>query len=285
MKINILPRSLLQYIKMIGCLRYIPNINRPKTFNEKIQYRKKYGTHELFSLCSDKLKVKKYVEDLIGEKYVIKNHFSGDKISVDDIKRIVAEKGPVVAKLNHDSGSVYLIDDGNSEEELHFLVQELNKSIYNDYGKKSGEHWYSEIDAKILVEQQLMKDSKGELPDYKFHVFTNGEEQEVILHVDFDRYSNHNRTWFDKNLNYLPFAMGYPNIKTSIEAPKNYHLMLELSKKLAKPFSYARVNLYNVDGEIYFGEITFAHGSGFEKFTTKYHDKWMGAFWNGNLYR
>lgn len=283
MKVNVLFSSCLLFFRAIRCLRYIPNIKSPKTFNEKIQHRKMFGEHELFSIYSDKHIVKKYVEQLVGKEYVIENYFSGKKILVDDIKRILLEKGPLVAKLNHDSGSVYLIDSNTSGNELELIVEDLNQSINSDYGKKSGESWYSEIDAKIIIEKQLITDSKGELRDYKFHVFTHGEEQNVILQVDFDRYSNHNRTWFDERLNYLPFAMGYPNIKTSIEMPKNYDLMVDISKKLAEQFSYARVDLYNIDGDIYFGEITFAHGSGFEKFTTKYHDEWMGKFWKGNL--
>ncbi|WP_299493846.1 ATP-grasp fold amidoligase family protein [uncultured Shewanella sp.] len=280
---KILPDFISLFIRSIACLRYIPNVNNPKTFNEKIQYRKRHGDHELFSLCSDKFEVKQYVEDIIGKECVIENYFSGDKISFDELKSIIKTHGSVVAKLNHDSGSVYLIDESTPDFSLMLFIEELNKSIHNDYGKKSGEPWYSNIKGKILVEKQLQKNSKGEIPDYKFHVFTDAEKQNVILHVDFDRYSNHNRSWFDEDLNYLPFAMGYPNIRTDIKVPDNYNKMVEIAKKLAKPFSYARIDLYNVDGKIYFGEITFAHGSGFERFTTKYHDKWMGGFWKGDL--
>ncbi len=281
--LSLLPDRISMFIRATACLGYIPNFKIPTTFNEKIQYRKRFGNHELFSLCSDKFEVKSYVANKISDKIVIDNYFVGNEISLDKLKEIVQIHGSVVAKLNHDSGSVYLIDKSTPESDLIFFVDELNKAIYRDYGTKSGESWYSKIDAKIIVEKQLEKNSNGELPDYKFHVFTMGSEQKVILHVDFDRYSSHNRSWFDEDLNCLPFAMGYPNIRTNIKIPENYRKMVEISKELAKPFSYARVDLYNVDGDIYFGEITFAHGSGFERFTTKYHDKWMGNFWKGDL--
>jgi len=278
--LNVFNKSIL---KAILCLRYVPNMKSPKTFNEKIQFRKLYGSHELFSQCSDKLRVKDYVSELVGAQYVIENYFSGKEVTIEDIKTALKKYGPIVAKSNHDSGSVFLINKDTSVEQIKLAVKQLNLSIKRDYGKKSGERWYSSIEPMIIIEKQLSVDSKGELSDYKFHVFTSSDKQEVIIHVDFERYTNHNRSWFNSDLEYLPFAMGYPNIKTSIDKPKNFDLMIDIAKRLAKPFSYVRIDLYNIDGAIFFGEMTFAHGSGFEKLTTKYHDTWLGKFWDGDI--
>jgi len=280
---NILNLFKKNFLKSLLCLRYIPNLKSPNTFNEKIQFRKIHGNHESFTLCSDKLRVKDYVRKIIGSEYIIDNYFSGKSITIEDIQIALKKYGPVVAKLNHDSGSVFLIDNKTSLNKIESAVKKLNNSINKDYGKKSGEKWYSSIEPMIIIEKKLPLDCKGELSDYKFHVFTNGDEQEVVIHVDFDRYTNHNRSWFNSKLEYLPFAMGYPNIRTFIDEPKNFKTMLTIAKSLAKPFSYVRIDLYNIDGKIYFGEMTFAHGSGFERLTTKYHDTWLGNFWKGDV--
>ncbi|MGF1788926.1 glycosyltransferase [Photobacterium swingsii] len=273
-----MPSSLSTYIRAVYCLRYFPNFKKPKTFNEKIQHRKLTSKDDTFSLYSDKFEVKKYVKSVVGEEFLIETFYVGPTISPKIIQDTIDIKGSIVCKTTHDSGSVFLLDASSTTKEIDNASIILNQEVKNDYGKKSGELWYGKITPRIIIEKQLICES-GNLADYKFHVFNHDGNTTVILHIDFDRFNNHNRSWFDEELNWLPFSMGYPNIKTNIDKPENYSKMLEVAKKIGHLFNYARVDLYNVNGQIYFGEITFAHGSGYERFSSKYHDRWMGNFW------
>lgn len=263
---------------------YLPNFKSPKTYNEKINFRKNNPKHDLFSICSDKVSAKEWCANIIGNDYIIPNYFVGDSINKSIVKKVLRDKGDCLLKASHNSGPVYLLESNATEEEIESACRDINRQLLVDYGSLKNEQWYSKIKPKVLIEKRLYpQDGEADIRDYKFHVFKqNDGSQTVVLHVDFDRSSNHNRTFFDENLNWLPFSIKYPSIRTSIDRPKNYDKMLELSKLLAKPFSYVRVDLYNVDGEIYFGEMTFAHESGNGPFNMYAFDLWMGNLWQGD---
>ncbi|WP_114765994.1 ATP-grasp fold amidoligase family protein [Vibrio rhodolitus] len=279
-----LVRVVYFYVKFLAKNGYIPNFYNPNTYNDKINYRKRKPKHELFSLCSDKILVKDYVSKVVGNEFLIENYFVGDSISPEEIIEILKEKGDCVLKANHNSGPVYIISRDCSDEYIAKACESVNLQLKVDFGKKNSEPWYSKIEPKILIERKLEPEAGDvDIKDYKFHVFKqeNGLYK-VILHVDFDRSTCHHRSFYDEELNYIPFSVEYPSILTKIDKPKNYETMLEVAKLLAEPFSYVRVDLYNVDGEIFFGELTFAHGSGQECFSHYMYDKWLGQCWKSD---
>lgn len=264
---------------------YWPNFKNPKTFNEKVNYRKNNARNNLFSVCSDKIAAKKWVAEQIGEKYIIPNYYVGDFISPDKIKQIVAENGDCFMKANHNSGAVYLITKYSSDDEIEDACNNLNSQLTIDFGEITNEPWYSEIKPSILVEKRLdPEDGESDIRDYKFHVFKQSDGKfKTIVAIDFDRNSNHSRSFFDKDFNYIHLSTHCPSVITSIPEPKNYKIMLELAEKLSALFSYARIDFYNVNGQIYFGEITFAPGSGFlGDFESYKYDRWMGNLWQGD---
>lgn len=264
--------------------KYLPNFRKPKTYNEKINFRKSSWNNPLFITCADKIAVKKYVADITGKQYIIPTLYEADSISLDIVKGILTKHGDCLLKANHNSGPVYLLSNSMTESELQSACDDVNDQLSIDFGKYQNEPWYSQIEPQILIEKRIFPEpGENDLKDYKFHIFRqNDGSQKVILHIDFDRSSNHNRSFFDDELNWLPFAMKYPCIRTHVTKPQNYDEMLKIAKKLAEPFSYVRVDFYNVNGNIYFGELTFAHGGGRESFTSKAHDLWMGQLWQGN---
>lgn len=271
----------LFYLSFIKANKYIPNFKKPKTYNEKINYRKIYAKDPLFSICSDKLAVKSWLKKKGFSDIVIENYYSGDNINFETIKSILVSKGDVLLKANHNSGPVYILTPSCSDDKIEHACADINKQLSLDYGRLKNEHWYSDIKPQVLVEKRLKPESgEKDLKDYKFHVFKQKSgECKVILHIDFDRTTNHNRSYFDEELNWLPFFIEYPSIVTKIHKPKNYERMLKIVKKLALDFSYVRVDLYNIDGEIYFGELTFAPGSGISVVSSKKYDNWLGEFW------
>lgn len=253
---------------------YFPQIKRPRTFNEKINHRKRYSKNLLFCSCSDKIEVKNYVSKIIDNKYIIPTISIHNEIHEKDIIEAFNKYGPIVVKTNHDSGGVFIIN--SLKDDLSHIIEEINTRLKFKHGAILNEQWYVDIRPMVLIEQKLL----GDTSDYKFHMFKRKDNTfNIVLQIDIDRDGNHTRTLYDENFIWLPFSLEKPCIHNNFEKPKNFDLMINLAKKLAEPFNYVRVDLYNIDGKIYFGELTFSHGSGNEVFSTKGHDMWMGKLW------
>lgn len=277
-------RRLWFWLKFVKNNRYIPNFKKPKTYNEKINYRKNDPKHELFSICSDKIAAKEYVAEQISPDIIIPNYYVGEYISFETMKSILEEKGDCLLKANHNSGPVYLLTTESTDQEIKHAVDDVNRQLTIDFGKLQNETWYSDIKPGVLVEKRLLpEEGDSDVKDYKFHVFKqNDGSVKVVLGVYFDRGVNTTASFFDEELEYLPFSYNFCSIKTKIKKPDNYNAMLEMAKKIAEPFSYVRVDFYNIHGEIFFGELTFADGSGGAPFSFKQHDLWMGNLWQGD---
>ncbi|MEZ9954240.1 ATP-grasp fold amidoligase family protein [Vibrio splendidus] len=279
--LNLLPFPIFVKIKSIFKLGYFVNLKNPITFNEKVNHRKFFWNNEKFTLCSDKVLAKEYVASKIGQHHIIKTLFVGDKITKIDVISLLNKHGKIVLKANHNSGQVFVLKDKPSDENLNFIVSSLNSQMAEDYGKRKNEPWYSYIQPKILAEEVLVDECYDDILDFKFHVFSapNSDEQEIVLQVDFERHKNHTRTIYDENFNVLPFSWAKASVCVDLPKPSNFDEMTNIAKKLGKDFSYVRVDLYNVNGRIFFGEMTFAHGSGFERFSSVFYDTWLGKKW------
>lgn len=264
--------------------RYIPNFKKPRTYNEKINFRKNNPKNPLFSICADKIKAKEYVAEKISPEIIIPNYYVGESITFEQMKSIIQDKGGCLLKANHNSGPVHLLTTESSDDEIRKAVDSTTRQLLDDFGKRMNEPWYSDINRGVLVEKRLQPDpDESDIKDYKFHVFKQQDGScRVILEVHFDSSWNHNISYFDDSLNWLPITVELPNIVTKVDRPVNYEKMLEYSKMLAQPFSYVRVDFYNVAGDIFFGELTFAKTSGSAIFMHKMYDLWMGNLWQGD---
>ena len=135
----------------------------------------------------------------------------------------------------------------------------METALHTDFGVVLGELHYSLIPPKIIAEEMIGNDGE-DLKDYKFLCF-NGKAYYCC--VDFDRFTKHKRNVYDLNWNLQTWNTGdYDNYQGDFPKPQNFEKMVELTEKLASGFSHVRVDFYNVDGKIYFGEITFHHGGG-----------------------
>lgn len=271
MILRMLPKKIRVNVEFYYYVGYWPNIKAPKTFNEKINNRKMSLSDPIFSLCSDKYKVRDYVESKVGRKYLIPLKFYGELISKETLDSI---DGDFVVKTTHDSGSVQIIKKSLGYKARE-VIDKVNLSLEKDFGKLVDESWYSDIKPRVIIEELLVKKDGSQPEDYKFHVFND----KVILQIDYDRFSDHSRSFYDEKLNLLPFGIKYKNKMKKIKELNGFNEMLHVAKKLASDFDYVRVDLYNVDGEIYFGELTFAHGSGYERFSDKKYDILLGKYW------
>ncbi|MGI6407476.1 MAG: ATP-grasp fold amidoligase family protein [Thiopseudomonas sp.] len=264
--------------------RYIPNFKNPKTYNEKINFRKNNPQNPLFSICADKIKAKEYVAEQISSDIIIPNYYIGESITFEQMKAIIAEHGDCLLKANHNSGPVHLLTTESTDAEIKSAVDSTLEQLKVDFGKLQNEPWYSDIKRGVLVEKRLdPQPGESDIRDYKFHVFKqNNGGYIVILEVHFDSGWNHNISYFNDDLEWIPLTIELPNIRRTIEKPENYNLMLEYAKKLAEPFTYVRADFYNVKGNIYFGELTFAKTGGAGIFLHKMYDLWMGNLWQGD---
>ncbi|WP_303189191.1 ATP-grasp fold amidoligase family protein [Fusobacterium ulcerans] len=252
-----------QFKKKLG---YEIDFNKePETFNQKIQFRKLYDNNPLYSICADKYRVREYVKEKIGEEYLIPLYLVTDKLTEEQWDKL---PNSFVAKANHNSGPVQIVKDKNKVDKKK-IIKELNNQLKIDYGIVSMEKFYSDIPRKIIVEKYL----KDNIEDYKFHCFKNEIYLERITKLNLGSMYDI-KLW--KN---LTFSIGYNVDKKVYIKPSNLNVMIEMGKKLSKDFEYVRVDLYNVEGKIYCGELTFCESSGFGKFTDESWDLKFGSYW------
>lgn len=250
---------------------YSLNLEYPNTFNEKLQWLKLNDIHPEYTQMVDKIEAKKYVKSLIGEKYIIPT--IGIWNSVDEIEW---DKLPnqFVIKLSSDSGGIIVCKDKNKLD-INKAKEKLKKGLNKNYYKFNKEYPYKNIKPRILAELYMEDNKTKELRDYKFFCF-NGIPQ--IFKVDYDRFINHNANYYDIEKNLLPFGevICPPNHNKTIDFPSNFNEMVMIARKLAQSCPFVRVDLYNVNGNIYFGEITFFPASGMGKFTSLDWDYKLG---------
>lgn len=245
----------------------------PVTFNQKIQFRKLYDNNPLYAICADKYRVREYVKEKIGEEYLIPLYLVTDKLTIEQWKKL---PNSFVAKANHNSGPVQIVKD-KSKVDAKKIIKELNNQLKIDYGVLSMEKYYSDIPRKIVVEKYL-EHSNDTIEDFKFHIFNT---QDIFIEHIYERKNNQIfECFYDKNWNRIDIAIGAKIYNHRAKKPQNYEEMLEIAIKLAEDFEYARIDLYNIEGKIYFGEITFCGDSGFGKFTDEKWDYKFGEFWN-----
>lgn len=252
------------------------NFKEPKTLNEVISYRKIYDRRPIYTLCSDKSEVRNYVRENVGEKYLIpmiEEFNSVKEISFDELPQ------GYVVKVNHGSGQNIVVRDKKKINE-HEITNQLSYWLRKNHYYNSREWQYKNIKSKIIVEKLLL-DQSGKVPnDLKFHCINGVVE---FIQIDVDRFGEHSRNFYSKEWQVLPFMWTpvvngkpkYSRAKPQVE-PERLDEMIALAEKLASIFYYVRVDLYFLDDQIYFGELTFSHGNGREHFIPSSWDKSFG---------
>lgn len=259
---------LLYFFEMGGRVLHLKN---PKTFNEKLQWLKLYNRKPEHVTMVDKYEAKKYVESIVGSSFIIPT------IGVwDDPDEIDWESLPqrFVLKVTHDSGGL-VICKAKAKFDIAKAKEKLRKALNHDYFMTYREWPYKNVPRRIIAEEYI-EDSHGELNDYKIFCF-NGEPK--FVQVDYGRHSKHGRNIYDMDWKFMKFMnnIHYPYDEGHvIEKPVNFEKMVELAKRLSSGEPHLRVDFYNLDGKIYFGELTFFHGSGLVTFRPKEWDRKIG---------
>ncbi|MEL7666007.1 MAG: ATP-grasp fold amidoligase family protein [Candidatus Shapirobacteria bacterium] len=245
-----------QFTQQVG---YIPNIDNPKTFNEKIQWLKLYYHDPLMTKCADKYAVREYIKEKIGEKYLIP--LLG---AYDTPEQINFDKLPnkFVLKINNGSGKNIICRNKKSLD-----IEETKKKL-SEWLKPENSHYfysyewaYKDIKPKIICEKYIEEDNH-KLKDYRFLCF-HGKPQYIWVDTNsLNNNPNHKRNTFDIKWNEINAEIGHPRNLTKIQKPKKLNELINIATKLSKDFPHVRVDLYLVKNIIYFGELCFYSQNG-----------------------
>lgn len=242
----------------------------PKTYNEKLQVYKLLPGTEILWRYADKWEVRKIVKRKVGSQILNKVYGLWENASEIDFSKLPKQ---FVLKANHGSGWNIIVTDkrGIDEDGIRSKLNSWLKTNYYAWWGK--ERQYKLIKSKIICEKYL-EDKKGELQDYKFFCF-HGKMQ--FIQFTIDRFIDHRRNFYDRSWKRLPFRYGpYPTSPKKYPKPKNLPMMIKMAETLASDLKHARVDLYNVDDKIYFGEITLMPGGGTDIFYPAKYDRIYG---------
>lgn len=268
------------YLKLMFRLKmgYKLDLENPKTFNEKLQWLKLYNRNPLYTSLVDKFSVKEYVAKIIGKDHIIPTLGVWKNVEEIDFDKLPNQ---FVLKTTHGSGGsdVVICKDlscFNKDAAIAHLKRSMKKNVY----KKRREFPYKNIVPQIIAEKFL--DDNGHVPaDYKVYCF-NGEPYKVMVCLDRD--SNEQTKFYSFDFEWKLLRHNIRGKKApegfTLPKPKSLNLMFKYAKELAKDIPFVRVDFYDLDGQLYFGEMTFYPDSGFDSAILSEIDQLYGSLIN-----
>lgn len=248
------------YLKMlfmlkVGCKL---NLKTPKTFNEKLSWIKLYDRQPLYTRLADKYMVKQYVAERIGGRYVVDNYLVADSWDEIDFDKLPNQ---FVLKCTHDSGGAFVCRD-KQQFDFERVRQEMTANLQCNYFYPGREWPYKNIKPRIIADRYLDDHTGNELRDYKFWCF-NGKPTYMYCTI---KGANIFENFYDMQFRPVMIDHGFPRHQPEFERPKNFELMKELATKLSEDIPFVRVDFFDVDENVYFGEFTFYDWGGLRPF-------------------
>lgn len=250
------------------------DLEHPKTFSEKLQWLKLYDRNPEYCTMVDKYAVKKYVADRIGAEYVFPALGVWDSFDEIDFDKLPNQ---FVLKCTHDSGGLVIVKD-KAAMDIGAARKKINHCLKRQF-YYSGREWpYKDVKPRILAEQYFEDDSGTGLRDYKFFCF-DGEVKALFIATDRGVEGTETKfDFFDADFNHLPFTNGHPNADVMPSKPAGFEEMKRLASELSKGIPQVRIDFYDINGKVYFGEFTFSHWSGVKPFNPEEWDKIFGSW-------
>ena len=252
------------------------NLKKPVTFEDKQQWLKLHDRKEEYHRLVDKYAVRGHIKSVIGEKYsfpLIGKWKRFEDINFDELPE------SFVIKCNHDSGSVRVIKNKSSltEKDVEELRKHFNKRLSQDFYYAGREYPYKGVKPCLLIEKYMTDDKQelSSLNDYKFFCF-HGEPKIVLIVTD--RAIDCRYDFYDMDFNHLDLRYGRGRDDDFIQKPEFFDEMKEIAAKLSKGIPFVRMDLYEVGGQVYFGEYTFFDGGGFQFLEPEKWEYKMGSW-------
>lgn len=252
----------------------LPNLKKPQTFNEKLQWLKLNNRKPEYTNMVDKYKARDYVAEKIGDEYLIP--LIGVWDTPEDID-FDSMPDQFVLKCNHNSGTGMYICKDKSNIDIDKIRDDLNKGLKEDYYIYSREWPYKNVNKKIICEKYISDNNNNCLTDYKFYCF-DGNVKLLGIYQGRGSSSGTVGDFFDVDFNWIDMKWGFPNAPEIPSKPDKFDEMVKIAETLSKDIPHVRVDLYLSNGHIYFGELTFFDGGGFSKIMPEEWDYKLGNF-------
>lgn len=263
----------LMYFALIGKKLDVDN---PESFNEKLQWLKLHDKNPLYTLLVDKISVKKWVKDLIGEDYVTSTINIWDDVNDIDLESLPNQ---FVLKTSHDCGGLSICRDKGSFD-LDKAKSKLKKHLKQNYYWGCREWPYKDVVPRVFAEEYLDSGSELGLIDYKFYCF-NGEPEFLYVSEGLDNHETARISFLTLNWKFAEFKRtDYLNFDQLPKKPDSFNEMIQLTKKLSNGFAFVRVDFFEYNGKPRFSEMTFHPCGGFMPFDPPEWDQKMGSMLN-----
>ena len=252
------------------------HLNHPRLYTEKLQWLKLHDRNPLYSTLVDKYDVKQYIKEHLGEEYVIPNYGVWNHFDEIDFDKLPNQ---FILKCTHDSGNVWICKDKSSFDKAT-AKEKMEESLKHNFFWWTREWPYKNVKGRIIAEKYMTNDNSegGGLTDYKFYCF-NGEPKLIL--VATGRFTDHFYIdYYDSEWNKLYLECYASNSDFVTQKPQSFEKMMEISKTLSKGIPHVRIDLYDVCGQIYFGECTFYESAGFCEFNPPHWDADIGDMLN-----
>jgi hypothetical protein len=264
-------RTNFDRMKAAYMLGYIPDIKRPRTFNEKILHRKLIHPAPNSELLCDKWRARELVRERVGDEILNDVYCAAGRVEEIDFAALPDD---VVLKMNNASSRNIFVRSWR-DADIPSIRLQLDQWLKNPIGHRRSEEYYTKIPPVVMVEK-FLHDEKGNVPqDFKLFVFHGRCE---FIEVHSDRFSAHkariyNREWEPQPFHVAPFG-------PLMERPVSLDEMIEIAERLGSDIDHIRVDLFNFQNRIVFCEFTLTQGAGYMRFHPKEADLWFGRFWN-----
>lgn len=249
---------------------YKLDLKNPKTFNEKLQWLKLYEHNPLYTILVDKLRVKDWVAEKIGAQYVIPTLAVWESAEDIDISQLPNQ---FVLKCNHDSGSVVICKD-KANFDLDKAKENLGKALQHNFFWDTREWAYKYVKPCIFAETYMQDNHCDDLLTYKFSCF-EGEPKLMYVTVKNDSIWEN---YYDMDFQFLNIQRNFPNNASPLTRPKCFEEMKKVAAKLSKGISHVRIDLYEVNAQIFFSEYTFYDWGGLFDFKDKRMNDLLGEY-------
>lgn len=250
------------------------DFKNPKTYNEKLQWLKLYDRKDIYTTMVDKCEAKKYVADIIGKEYIIPTIGVYDKFEDIDFKELPKQ---FVIKCTHDSGGL-VICKNKDQLDIDEAREKITDCLKKNYYWRGREWPYKNVRPRILVEKYMEDKSSKTMRDYKFFCF-DGKPEIMYLSEGLENHKTARMSFYDMNMHLVDCRRSdYRPLEYIPERPNNFEKMKEFSAILSEDIPHLRVDWYEINGKLYFGELTFTTCSGIIPFADENWDRRLGDF-------